>query len=364
MSPPTLISMVQRACARNIPSMQDVGDMSYELVRPILKQIDNPQQLRNIEIASPHIADQDAELWKAFIARDILQWEEKIIEPKNPASWWKVYRKLIREEERAKEEQEAQLRATMMGITKQKQENQTQFVPKVIHQDVKSKAFAYGVPNSRAGSSGQIKTPTLQNAKTGDQVLRALRKQSAVATRQKGLSSTVFQPAKTMLPNARIQIAKPPQAMVREYAKPVPLAVARNKAQAEGRETKPAAQIFAPRQRTTVQDRSLSNALREEQAKKEARLRALTGVKPAAASPSSTTTSEPAPASATVPRSPPAPTRSPPRVESLTPLASPRAALAVADETRKRLSPSPVPMMRKRPATPASIFMPSKKKKI
>lgn len=364
MAPPSLLSMAQRSCIRNIAGLQDVGDVAYELIRPVLKRIDNPQQLRNIEIASPQIADADAELWRAFIARDIPNWEEKIMEPKNPRSWWKVYRKLIREERRAKEEQEEQLMATMMGLDKQKEANQAQIVHKVIPQPGGHKAFADGVPNHNVNSWGQPKQPSLQNAKRGKDILNAIRKQSSNAQQQRGFSQT--QPAKAMLPGAKSQIARAPEGMVRDYKKPAPPAMARQQGQGSGARGTPPPRVFVSRRVSTAQDRALKEAIREEQAKKEERLRALAS-RGAKASPAAL----PAPNhrlasvrefSTAKPSAPTAGSPSPPSVANSVSPTSKIAALAVAAEKTERLSPSPAPSAKKRAAPAPSIFMPTKKK--
>ena len=359
MSPATLLAMAQRACIRNIAGLQDVGDMSYDLMRPMLKKIDNPQQLRSIEVASPHITEHDAELWKAFIARDIPGWQDKIMEPKNPRSWWKVYRKLIREERRVKEESEEQLKAALMGIDKQKEANQAQIVQKVIPQQSQGRqAFAYGVRNQHGNSWGQNRTPALQNAKRGKDILSALRKQSSNAQQQKGLSWT--QPAKAMLPGAKSQIRKAPEGMVRDHARPVAVAVGRQQAQASGGPSAPAPRVFVSRHASSAQDKALKDALRSEQAKKEDRLRALAS----GGSKASPATSQPASQVRSVTASAPSPpvmVQSPSKVMS--PASQPRqaTALSVLASSTRRLSPSPVPsMVRKRPA--ASMFMPAKKR--
>ena len=399
MAPPTLLSMAQRAATRNMDGLQDVGDMSYDLVKPILKKVDNPQQLRTIEIASPHIADHDAELWKAFIARDIPEWKEKIMEPKNPQSWWKVYRKLIREEQRKKEEQEEQLKMSMIGIDKKKEVNQTQFVQKVIPHQSRGTCFADGIPNPRFNNQGKEKKPALQNATKGKDILNAIRKQSSNAQREKGMTWT--QPAKTLLPGAKSQVKQAPRAMVRDHTKPPPTPLASQQDQVR----RPAPKVFVPRHApTTTHEKALKDALRAEQARKEERLRALASGGAKATSTSSQTASAPcANTTAALPsRGPSSQTTSTPRTSTSAALPwpapsshpgsapranttatlpspapssqSPRKALspapqqhspAVAAGIKRKLSPSPAPQpMLKRSSTPTSIFMPSKKKKI
>lgn len=356
--------MAQRACIRNVAGLQDVGEISYDLVRPILKKIDNPQQLKEIGTASPHIADHDAELWKAFIARDIPNWQDKIMEPKNPRSWWKIYRKLLKEEQRAKEAQEEQLRAAMTGIVKRREENQTQYVQKVIAEPARQTAFVDGNPNPNVrcwGESVIVKKPSLKNAKTGVQIISAIRRQGASAARQRGL-------IKPILPSARSQITRAPESMLRDYAKGSPAAVARQQALADGAKfgsvTPPTPKVFTSPLAPKTQHKALEVALRAEQAKKEERLKAL-----ASGSSKATVQSPPA-----TPAKPMTNTSAPPRPEttlspktpaSPAPLEEPRSALKAVADTTRRLSPSPAPpLVRKRPATPVSVFMPAKKRKI
>lgn len=44
----TLFDMAQRACIRNVMDMYDVGDLRYETIRPVLKNVTNPAQLVGI----------------------------------------------------------------------------------------------------------------------------------------------------------------------------------------------------------------------------------------------------------------------------------------------------------------------------
>ncbi|KAI6812116.1 hypothetical protein KC332_g11808 [Hortaea werneckii] len=240
MPAPTLTSIAQRACVRALPNITDVSDIPYELLRPVLKKIINPAHLREIEQNSPHIGDADAELWRAFIARDIPNWREKMLEPKNPRSWGKVYRKLIREEERAKEEQEAQLAAAMSGIKQEKDANRAQYVQKVIPQgSSRGKAFIDGQPNPAASTGwGGIRVPSLKNAKRGPDALAAIRKQSSQAAKDKGIYKRQDTFNHRMGPtNGRSQIKAAPDWMIREKTKPAPGPTAvPARAEAQGRE--------------------------------------------------------------------------------------------------------------------------------
>lgn len=370
----TLLSMTQRACIRNLPSITDVADIPYDLLRPILKKIDNPQHLHALEVNSPHIADHDADLWRAFIARDVPKWQDKIIEPKNPRLWWKVYRKLVREEQQQKEAQEEQLRQAMSGLSKEREAQQTNFVAKVIPQPSRGRAFVDGIPNTSANAWGQIKTPTLQNASKGRDIMAAIRKQGNNAQKERGLNvkrSVGFgQPAKIMMPSARAQVKEAPKSMLMVYQKPA-VALTPN-TESPLRKASPAG--FASGSRSqTAQERALNDAIRSQNAEREKRLLALTSpgakasiaTRPAANAGSPTSTASPPkvarPFSAAAS---PSSAASPP-LNTVRPTAFTAAARLAVDSMEKKRSPSPMPQTaRKRPAPAVSVFMPAKKRKV
>lgn len=175
--------MTQRQLIRNIALVQDVGDTPYELLRPCLRKIADPQQLRTIEIASPHIADSSAELWQAFIKRDIPNYKDKLVEPKNPRSWWKVYRKLWREEQATREQQERELKEVLDGKKREKEANTTQFLNAVVQQPERQKKMLDGNVNPKAGSFGYERVGSVANAKKkGQNIISAIRKAATKPT--------------------------------------------------------------------------------------------------------------------------------------------------------------------------------------
>lgn len=186
--------MVQNTIARNIANLQDLGDVSYELARPILRQVPNPEQLRSLELNSPQIAANDAEIWKSFLNRDIPNWRDKIPQPNNPAFWrYEVYCKLKEREEEERQQQEEQLRQAMMKHDQTKESKKALVLDSVIQEDVKSlPARVDGVANPLARLSNNRRNatyaPALRNAKNGQQIIRALRKQSKQAIQAKSLA--------------------------------------------------------------------------------------------------------------------------------------------------------------------------------
>ena len=84
---------------KNMAEIWDVGDVSYEALRPAMLTIKDPEQLRHIEVQCPQICGKDGEVWKRIVKKEIPKWKNKLREPKDPASWWKVFRNLKKEEE-------------------------------------------------------------------------------------------------------------------------------------------------------------------------------------------------------------------------------------------------------------------------
>lgn len=71
---------------------------------------------RKIELASPQICGQDAEIWLEFIKRDVPNWDKKACEPENPKKWYKAYKKLVMDSQKEVETDAAELKATLDKI--------------------------------------------------------------------------------------------------------------------------------------------------------------------------------------------------------------------------------------------------------
>ncbi|KAF2773627.1 hypothetical protein EJ03DRAFT_240859, partial [Teratosphaeria nubilosa] len=126
----TLLQMATRIAMRNAANIEGFSNMPYELVKPILKKIDAPNKLKEIEDNTPELREHNADLWKEFIKRHIPKGEQVVeeVDITNPAKWRTYYFKLLKEKEKQEQEDEARLEAAMKGLTKQKEENKTSFV--------------------------------------------------------------------------------------------------------------------------------------------------------------------------------------------------------------------------------------------
>ena len=128
MPAPSLFDIAKHRIIQNIEMLTDVGDLPYDFLRPILLKVEIPDQLRLIEENSPQIQGEDGEIWLRYIKRDIQNWQKKPHQPKEPKSWWKVYRKLKNDAEVEKQAQEDALRASLKALQDDKATNKTMIV--------------------------------------------------------------------------------------------------------------------------------------------------------------------------------------------------------------------------------------------
>ncbi|KAK9459825.1 RNA polymerase II transcription factor SIII subunit A-domain-containing protein [Lipomyces oligophaga] len=76
----TLFQTCLKICVENANRISDIGDIPYELVRPILQRM-GPAQLREIERQSPQLVPSTGEIWDAHIkhtfTKEEIEWAEK-----------------------------------------------------------------------------------------------------------------------------------------------------------------------------------------------------------------------------------------------------------------------------------------------
>jgi elongin-A len=179
----TLFAMAIRCAQRNIDLINDLADMPIDLARPIIMRVHDPNQLHEIEVNCPQLADHTGEYWQKIIKREMPNLkEDQMYYPKNPRSWHKVYKKLKREEQERELAQEEELRQTLLGDKVKKAEHQAVFVGKILAhaRDEKVPAlYVDGVRNKRQSSGWGEHGTSVKRAKTGGEALSAIRKQTA-----------------------------------------------------------------------------------------------------------------------------------------------------------------------------------------
>lgn len=124
----SLYDLAKARLIQNIHMLEDIGDLPYAFLAPVLRHIQNPDQLLELEHNCPQILGETEEIWRRFIKRDIPNWDKKPHQPRDPKNWSKVYRKLKRDAQKEEEEQAQALKQRMQAIQKDRQGHQTTIV--------------------------------------------------------------------------------------------------------------------------------------------------------------------------------------------------------------------------------------------
>ncbi|EHK25014.1 uncharacterized protein TRIVIDRAFT_18426, partial [Trichoderma virens Gv29-8] len=201
------------ACLKNIRDIDNIGFLSYETVRDILVKIDNAAQLRQIELNSPQIEGQTAEIWLKLIERDFpLESKTKAYQPRDPKKWYKVWEKYKNEHDTALQESENKLKSALAGLRQDKEKNTSKIVSgKALPSSAKFAIRRYTGP--REGSSNALTFGGGSRTKTanGASVMRKVRREvKEIANIHGSLSRPIKAPSKR-------PVMKAPVAMVNDH---------------------------------------------------------------------------------------------------------------------------------------------------
>ncbi|EEH37134.1 hypothetical protein PAAG_07552 [Paracoccidioides lutzii Pb01] len=127
MPAPSLLHLARKSCMRMIKRIDDIGLARYDLIRPVLQKIENPEQLHELELKSPHLLDHDAELWIEFIKRDVPRFDELVL-PENPESWYDVYHELLEKTAREVDEDAERMKLALLGLDSHKAKHSSMMV--------------------------------------------------------------------------------------------------------------------------------------------------------------------------------------------------------------------------------------------
>ncbi|CAG8884898.1 unnamed protein product [Penicillium nalgiovense] len=116
MPAPSLLHLATATAIRFVKDLDDLGAMPYSLARPILLNIHNPEKLHAVELASPHLAEEDEELWLELIKRDIPDWEQYHL-PDNTNNWYGVYCDLRDQAQRSLDADAERMKMAIDGIS-------------------------------------------------------------------------------------------------------------------------------------------------------------------------------------------------------------------------------------------------------
>lgn len=135
MAPPTLLEMATRIAIQHRASITDFADMSYDLTKPILNRIEDPEQLHEIELNCPQIAQNDKEIWTTFLDRSMgPQWRRFAAEKDVHITRidYDLYRQLHELQKREIADAEQRLRDQMQALDDKKKINRTQVSSKLL----------------------------------------------------------------------------------------------------------------------------------------------------------------------------------------------------------------------------------------
>ncbi|KAK4861362.1 hypothetical protein LT330_004278 [Penicillium expansum] len=338
MPAPSLLHLATATAIRFVKDLDDLGAMPYSLARPILLNVHNPEKLHAMELASPHLAEEDEEMWLELIKRDIPEWEKYQL-PENTNNWYGVYCDLRDQAQRSLDADAEKLKMAIDGISAKR----ALLTPKLIPE---SKGLRM------AGSRPSIR----QRHTTYDRKTGLVEKKPSIFQPQKR-NTALTMPTKS-LNNRASQVKRAPIGLVEEHRRP-----------AEQPAPRPAskAQPLPPRiiRRPGTLPPSLQHPML---AKNEARLRALTSTA-SAASPRGTSSSDApgvkkSPAVASDPKLKRRATSPPHGAENLSSSSSlPASQTSSLPPSRPPPSGPALPrpgVIRRRPAP--SIFMPAKRR--
>ncbi|CAI7640400.1 unnamed protein product [Penicillium glandicola] len=340
MPAPSLLHLATATAIRFVKDLDDLGAMPYLLARPILLNIHNPEKLHTMELASPHLAEEDEEIWLELIKRDIPGWEKYEL-PEHTKNWYGVYCDLRDQVQRSLDADAERMKMAIDGISAKR----ALLTPKLIPEG-KGLRMAASRPSVR------------QRHATYDRRMVGHDKKPSIFQPQKR-NTALTMPTKS-LNNRASQVKRAPIGLVEEHRRP-------NESPALMPLSMP--QPLAPRiiRRPGMLPPSLQHPML---AKNEARLRALTSTasaaSPRAASSSDAPGAKKPAAVATELKlkrratSPPPGAATPSSSSSSSSLPAPRIS---SPPSRPPSSGPPLPrlgVIRRRPAP--SIFMPAKRR--
>lgn len=167
MPAPTLYDLAKKRLVQNIHMLEDVGDLPYAFLAPILRHVQIPEQLVELETNCPQLLGETGEIWLKLIKRDIPGWESKPHQPRDPKHWCKVYKKLKRDAEKDEEAQQEALKQKLQALQKDRKGHQTTILEGKV-----------GIPTQRRsgwGGPGSWGVPAAP-AKTGKVAFDKLRR--------------------------------------------------------------------------------------------------------------------------------------------------------------------------------------------
>jgi elongin-A len=214
----SLLELATTACIKNIRELDSVGTyLLYQTVRPLLLKIDNPKQLRTIELNSPQIQGETGEVWLKIIRHEFpMEFRQKAYKPPNPTKWYRVYDKYKADHQKALDESEAKLKSAFIGLQQDRAKTKTMIVDdrRLLPQGGRvgpKKPWGFGARDPN-GSTLAFTRGSRTKTNTGASVMRKVRRETKEIASIHGALSRPTQSS-----NAITKLRKAPAAMVNDY---------------------------------------------------------------------------------------------------------------------------------------------------
>ncbi|KAJ5805999.1 uncharacterized protein N7503_003601 [Penicillium pulvis] len=262
MPAPSLLQLAMATAVKHVKSLNDIGNLPYNLVRPILLKVDNPEKLHAMELLSPHLTEEDKELWLNFIRRDIPKWEQYDL-PEKTHQWYEIYCDLREDVQRALDADAEKMKMALDGIKSER----TRLTPKIIPGHKGRGSRISRSTFTRRPFSG---IPSASVDKKKSTIFSAPRRNNALAVPTKHLSTRAS------------QVKKAPISLIEEHRQPTeqpvkqPVPNLRRDQDARG----PVAPALPRRQNSYTPSRPVHDTKSPALAEREARLRAIASGKP------------------------------------------------------------------------------------
>jgi elongin-A len=245
---PSLFELARQRLIKNIDMLNDVGDLPYSFLQPVIRFIQNPAQLQELETNCPQLVGETGDIWLRFIKRDIPNWEQKPHEPQNPKHWGKVYRKLKKDAEKEKQDDAEALKQQMRALQQDRAQNKTLIVDSKLGYGAGSSKIFTGRSTSSWGA------PSGAPIKTGKVAMDKLKRGMFDRNRERPKASHL--PAH-ILEQRKTTITKAPARMVRmaQHEAPKSMAISKQASAAVTKKPEPQASASTPKTRPHITHR-------------------------------------------------------------------------------------------------------------
>ncbi|KAJ9125657.1 hypothetical protein QFC22_000619 [Naganishia vaughanmartiniae] len=145
----------------------DIGDLQYQQ-HPLFFNTMSAKQLEEIEANSPSIKNDTDHLWKRFVMQKSLVAFKSYDENRPPKSWRKMYKRLLREEERKMLQAAEEMKARYAAEEMEKRAKRTQITTATLNDLGYRRKPAASVGSSRGKATsllGKVREKTVQDRK-------------------------------------------------------------------------------------------------------------------------------------------------------------------------------------------------------